>query len=490
MSNFIKAMQQESALKLTENGALAQNTSGENLVDLYSTIGASRNKPEKDLVDLFLRAYGDNPLAALRILFYARDIRGGLGERETFRTIVRYLANCPDKKENLKVNLHLFAEYGRWDDLYSLVGTDLEEDAFAVLLNQFTIDLDNMENKKPISVLGKWLKSTNTSSTESRKLGRLTAKKFGLSERYYRKALSSLRKYIDVTEVKMSNGDFDSIDFSKVPSIAMHKYQEAFKRRSPELYEKYIKDLSEGKSKINASTLYPYNIVENAVNGYKRISEQDELQWKALPNYVEGENNFVIMADVSGSMYGRPMATSVGLAIYFAERNKGAFHNTFMTFTGNPTFVTLKDSWSLADKVRHTLKADWGMNTNLTAAFRQILNVAVKNNISKEEMPKALIVVSDMEIDSCTQNNDRRFYDVMKSEYNENGYDLPTLVFWNVDSRNDTFLASADDKGVLLASGQSASVFKSLCSGITKTALELVMETVNSERYSAIKLAE
>ncbi|MBQ1308030.1 MAG: DUF2828 family protein, partial [Erysipelotrichaceae bacterium] len=228
----------------------------------------------------------------------------------------------------------------------------------------------------------------------------------------------------------------------------------------------------------------PYDIVEKYLNQSNGVDKVLEEQWKALPNYVEGENSFLVMADVSGSMYGRPMATSVGLAMYFAERNKGPFANTFMTFSERPELVTIKGE-NLFERIRYIQSASWAMNTNLEAAFRLLLYTAVKYRTPKEEMPSSIVVITDMEIDRCV-SGDWLFYDLMKQQFEEHGYDMPNIVFWNVNSRHNTYHASFDRKGVQLASGQSTAVFESLVKGISLTPYEYMLSVLNTERYERI----
>ena len=355
--------------------------------------------------------------------------------------------------------------------------------------------------------MAKWLKSINASDEESRKLGRLTAKKMGFSERTYRKALSTLRRYLDVTEVKMSNKDFSNIQYANVPSKAMNNYRKAFERNDEGRFKEYLESVKKGESKINAGTLYPYDIMMKYGVGknywhYEDYDDTLELQWKNLPNYIEGENNVLVMADTSGSMFGRPLATSMGLAIYFAERNHGEFKNKFMTFDKKPHFVTLKGK-SLRDKIEHIESIN--ANTNLMAALEMILNVAVANSVSKEDMPKALVIISDMEFDNAVTERDfdwknRKWnvdstYDVsynerIKKMFTDEGYDVPKIVFWNVNSRNDVFHTMEDEgmENVILVSGQSVSTFKTVLSNIEGSAEDVMMNVLNGERYGSVVL--
>ena len=314
----------------------------------------------------------------------------------------------------------------------------------------------------------------------------------------YRKLLSKLRAYIKVVERQMSLGEWEEIDYPSVPSYAMLRYRKAFARRDTQRFSTYLESLKKGETKVNASTLFPYDLVHNYLqDNYwtpsSRIDTVIEEQWKALPNYVNGENNFVIMADVSGSMYGRPIETSIGLATYFAQRNNGIYKNLYMTFTDRPHFVSLEDCKTFREAINKALNTDVGYSTNLKAAFDYILSTAKENNVSAEELPKALVVVSDMEIDpyfpcEASYQGYRRshdFVETVRKDFEAAGYQLPKLVLWNVEARNDTFLSQ--DENVLFVGGQSPSVFKKLCGALEgKTAYDFMCEVLNSKVYESV----
>lgn len=465
----------------TENGALALNSTDNALVDLFAVCGALRNRSESDTLAMFGKAMVEDRLIATRMAFYTRDVRGGLGERRTGRLMLKYLAdNYP---AIFNKNIEYIAEYGRYDDLVYLL-YDAPEQIIRLIRKQLKQDIENRNRREPISLLAKWLPSVNTSNPETVKKARFIARKLGMSEKVYRKTLSDLRSYLRVVEVDMSAKNFADIQYSAVPSKTMNNYRHAFMRNDEQRFSEYLNSVEKGENKINSAVLYPYDIVEKYLyqsHGDDKVLEQ---QWKALPNYVEGENSFLIMADVSGSMSGRPMATSAGLAMYFAERNKGPFANTFMTFSARPELVTIKGN-TLYEKIRYIINANWQMNTDLEAAFELLLNTAVEYNTPKEEMPSSIVIITDMEIDHCVKGS-WLFYDDMKKCFETNGYELPNIVFWNVNSRNNTYHASYDRKGVQLASGQSASVFESLIKGVNLTPYEYMLSVINTERYEKI----
>ena len=490
--DFASAMNRETTKKLTENGATAFSSTGvSDLLDLYATVGGMRAR-QGDVASKFNTSCSEDLLLATRLMFYVRDIRGGLGERDSFRSMLKQLSmHHPNV---VAKNVDKIPFYGRWDDLFILKGTPAEAAMWVLLCDQLNADLRNMRAGKPISLLAKWMPSINASSKEKVKLANIIAKNFGLAPAQYRKIVSALREYLNVLETRMSKQEWDKITYNQVPSRAMTKYRKSFYRHDEDRFTQYISDVKQGTETIKTGTLYPYDIVEKYVDcGYyaydgRRIPIDDvlEAQWKALPNYIEEEENIIVMADVSGSMYGRPMASSVGLAIYFAERNSGPYKDMFMTFSSNPQFVKLKGA-SLAEKVANAQTADWGMSTNLEAAFMKVLKVAVENHVPATEMPKAIVVISDMEIDSCASCN-WSFYDEMVRRFEAYGYTIPNIVFWNVNARYDTFLVDGNRKGVQLVSGQSASTFKNVIASIGMTPYDAMINVLNGERYSSITL--
>jgi len=494
MNKFVNAMQNENNYTYTENGALALKSTNSSIVDLFGTIGSLRTRNDGEIERLFAKAFAEDALLATKMSFYARNIRGGLGERRTPKVIWKYLAQS--RPDVVRKNLVYIPQFGRWDDLFVFEGTPVEADMWDLIKSQFQADLKVLAaGKGSMSLMPKWLKSVNASNKDTIRLAKKTARTLGLSDKEYRQKLSAMRAYLDVVEVKMSAQEWDKIKYAGVTSRAMKLYRNAFSNHDAMGFEAYKESLVKGETKVNASTLFPYDIMETYGlresggwrDSYLQMSKPYDVileeQWKALPNYVEGENNVLVMADTSGSMSGRPLASAVGLAMYFAERNKGAFKDVFLTFSNNPKFVTLKGN-SLYDKVK-SVEAIVA-NTDIERAFKLILDTAVKNNVPAEDMPKSLVIISDMEFDSQTTGNHNLYYDRMVEMYHNAGYEVPTIIFWNVDSRQDTFHVACDKKGVQLASGQSASTFKTIMANIGKTPLEAVIATLNSETYSMI----
>ena len=491
---FAKAARKESVYVRTENGAAALNSTSDARLDLFGVIGALRGADQARIERLFSEAYRADPLFATKIAFYARDIRGGLGERETFRTIMRYMAQM--HPEALRPNLDLIGVYGRYDDLYCLIGTPLEAEMWAAMKPRFEEDRRNLEKGEAVSLLAKWIKTADASSAKTRELGILTARKLGYSVYDFKRIVRALRRRIGVIETLMTEGRWDEIRYPEVPSRAMMIYRDAFRRHDGERYELFVNRAVAGQEKIHAGTLYPYDIVEKVaprLGCYFSASTLNmdpalEAQWRQLPDYVEAGTSALVIADTSGSMYGRPLATSVGLAVYFAEHNTGAYHNMFMSFSRTSRIHRLKGE-TLAQKVSSIDMSDWDMNTNLAAAFDKILQIALIGHVSQDEMPKSLIIISDMEIDACT-SREWTFYQVAAEKFARYGYVIPNIVFWNVASRHDVFHADKNRAGVQLVSGQSASTFRHVLENIGMNPVEAMEKVINSERYEAITMAE
>lgn len=487
----------------TENGHAAASTTGSAVLDLYGQVGGLRDQDfDSRIKPLFDAAISDDKLLAAKTMFYARDARGGVGERNLFRQLLRYAAiNHPDM---VRPNLKLMPFYGRWDDLYALVGTPLERDAFQVIIDQYYLDICCYNAGKPVSIMAKWLKSCNTSSKESRKLGRLTCKYLEMDERSYRKILSKFRERIAIVEAKMSANEWKEIEYDKLPSRAGMIYREAFRKHDEDRYKAYIESVQKGEKKINTAMNTPQDLVHAYTggnycafaNGF--YAEEDltiEAMWKNLPDFVESDENILCMVDTSGSMYGRPLEVSTGLGMYFAQKNRGAFHNLFMTFSTYPDFVALDDNKSFLENLRTTFNADWGGSTDLNLACKEMLNFAIQNHVPQKDMPTRLIVISDMEINEATRYysfNDPLHIDELKTMYEEAGYSVPQVIYWNVESRHNHFQTRSDVKGTMLASGSSPAVFKAVMAmeDLEVTPLDAMLEVLNGERYAGIKLEE
>ena len=491
--NFAQMAKATSQIKHTENGAKAYNTTGDCLLDFFSTIGAMRPRSIADIQSKFASAYKENPLLATKALFYGRDIRnGGLGERRAFRACLKWLSD--NHSEVVRKNIENIPFFGRYDDLYCLLDKDIlgfnRKDVLNFIIRVLHSDIEALNEGKPITLLAKWLPSVNTSSKVTRYYANQIREYIGINEKTYRKTLSVMRNYIKVTEKLISAKQWGKIEYEKVPSYAMKNYNKAFLKQDRERFLRYLEDLKSGEKKINASTLYPYDLVHKYSSVYfygnnAKIDPVTEAQWNALPNYVEGENNIIVMADVSGSMYGRPIETSIGLATYFAQRNHGDYHGLYMTFSVTPHFINISNFTSLYDCVKHISQTDIGYSTNLEGAFDYLLKHAVAYNIKPKDMPKAIVVISDMEINRYQNQRYFDFLSAIKTKFCLHGYTCPKLIMWNVEARQDTFLSQSED--VIYVGGQSASIFKKLCGSLEgKTAYDFMLDTLNAEVYNRV----
>jgi hypothetical protein len=488
MKKFIQGMRNESKWTKTENFADASSTTFDDVLDLFSTVGALRTRNEREIENKIIKAMHQSPLLTLKTLFHARDVRAGLGERRTFHIAIKFIANT--HPELICKNIELIPHYGRWDDLYFLYGTPCQGCFFEFMKKQFNHDLEELEKGNNVSLLGKWLKSVNASDSDSRLLARETADYFGLTLSEYRKKVSKLRAKINVVERKMVSNDWKEIEYSRVPSKAMLIYRNAFIRHDERGFEDYIKDVKANKTKINTTGLTPQDIIHRASGGhlydYRNIDDTVEALWKNLENFVEGKQNVLTVSDTSGSMYGAPMESSVGLGIYFAERNYGPFKNKLITFSNKPSWVELKGE-SLRDKISCIPKII--SNTNIQAVFEMILDVAKKEKLKQNDMPSAIVIISDMEFDVAqgVRNGKKLYIDIVDDMYKSAGYERPNLIFWNVDSRQDTYHVDKNDTGAILVSGQSPTTFGKIIGTLNgKTPVDFMLGVLNDKRYEDV----
>ena len=468
----------------TENGAVTYRTSGKDCLDLFATIGALRRADDQAICNRFLKAYAETPDLAMKILFYARDVRGGLGERRVFRSILTWLAS--NEKGSVVKNLPFIAEYGRWDDVLVLLKTPCRKEALALLKEQFQADLAALEDSGDISLLGKWLPSVNASNQDTVMLAKMIAKSFGLSDRDYRKALVKLRARIRIIENNLREKDY-TFDYAKQPSKAMFKYRKSFLRNDGDRSGAFMEKVDRGEAKLHTGTLMPYELVERAYNCSEEERRSLDVIWRQLEDFTMDENALVV-ADGSGSMYwgSKPMPAAVAqsLAIYFAEHNKGEFHNHFLTFSMTPRLVEIKGN-DFVEKVRYCRTFNECANTNLEAVFDLILRAAVENHVPQAEMPAKLYIISDMEFDFCVKNSSMTNFENAKASYAAAGYKLPDLVFWNVDSRNEQQPVKENDRGVALVSGCSPRVFSMVMDGELNP-YAFMLSVIDTERYAPI----
>ena len=488
MFDFLNALKAKANETFTENGGRAYISTHSDCLDLFFKAGAMRNASEEEIGAAVLRAYAEDPNKAMKIIFFARDVRGGLGERRFFRIAVKHLAYSAPK--SVIKNIPLFAEYGRFDDLCTLLGTPCENEAAAALKEQLDKDIAGMAEGKPVSLLAKWLPSVNASSKETVKSAKKLFDIFCMSEKNYRQTLSALRKYTDITENRLRVMDY-SFDYGKQPSGAMFKYKKAFIRNDKERYCEFLKNVSEGKAVLHADTLYPYEIVRRVLAEMPSKEERKALDvtWNSLPDHGVSTDNAIAVIDGSGSMtWGnnpRPIDAALSLGIYFAEHNKGAFGGHFITFSNKPRLVKVKGS-DIYEKANYCASYNECANTDLEAVFLLILGTAVAKRVPKSDMPKRLYILSDMQFDCCVEGgNSLPLFEAMKKKYACYGYELPEIVFWNLCSRGAAIPVTLSQTGAALVSGFSPAIFDMVKSGSISP--EAVMEeTIGRERYKAV----
>lgn len=475
----------------TENGALTNATTMDECLDLFATAGGLRNAKEEEIVKRFVRAYAQNPDIAMKILFYTRDIRGGLGERRLFRVALRFL--CNSHKESVIKNMKWIAEFGRYDDFLILMDTPCEKKAVSFLMEQLKKDIMfHYTKEQGISLLAKWLPSINTSNPEKVRLARKLAKAFGMSEKEYRKTLSMLRKEIDIIENHLREEDY-SFDYENQSGNAMFKYRRAFYRNDKERYTEYLDKVSKNKAKMHTATLMPYEIIRPFYENYTfgvGVSDEEanaiNVTWNAQEDFT-GNQDALVVVDGSGSMYGgnpKPITVAQSLGLYFAERNKGAFANHFITFSMRPQLIQVKGK-KLNEKLKYISTFNEMENTNIQAVFELILQTAVNNKLPQSQMPERLIFISDMEFDRCAMNSSINNFEYAKNIFNQAGYKLPKIVFWNVASRNQQFPVTQNEQGVTLVSGCNARLFEQVVTDHADP-YQFMLEVIGTERYEEI----
>jgi hypothetical protein len=449
---------------LTTNGAVTNASSLNKCTDLFFLAGASRGK---DITSLFVSALAEDSEVALRILQWARDARGGAGERETFRKLFGYvLKNHPELASRVMVKV---PELGRWDDLYIAFGTPLEREA----LRMISFALNDVKD----GLCAKWMDRQGANANKVRAYMKLTPKE-------YRKLLVNLSSTV---EQRMCSQDWSGIEYSHVPSVAAARYQKAFLKHDPAGYGKYKEKLENGTAKINAAAVYPYDVIRSLRSGDKTVAN---AQWNALPNYLEGtDENILSVVDVSGSMSGVNVSGSVtaldvaiSLGLYTSERINGAFKDQFVTFSTQPEMVKL--TGNLQSRYDRLHRASWGMSTNLTAVFDLVLNAAVKGTVDEKEMPTKLLILSDMEFSQCIRDGvSVSAMDMIRSKYEAAGYKLPQVVFWNLNGRVGNSPVTYNETGTALVSGFSPSIMKSVVGGEEMTPISVMLKSVMIQRY-------
>ena len=505
-------------LTYTQNGAVAYSTTSSALLDMFTKLASYRSLDEKHIVTDWRKAFNENPYLAMRFLGMSMDIRCGAGERRFTQIVIRDLVKNGGASIAAKL-VPLIGEYSRYDMLYQFRGNPTSEKAVREFLKkQFAEDMANMKQNKSISLLGKWLDKPNSHSKQTRNNGLWTAKQLNMTERNYRKALSALRKYLDVVERKMSSDNWAAIDYETVPSKANLNYNKAFLRHDTERRQAFLSALKTGEAKINASVANPCDIVNKYMNQNdrwyglpKRADDTLEGMWNALPDMIPDDKGMLVVCDCSGSMQSgiggntnmRCIDVAMSLAIYCADHLKGAFANKYITFSANPHIVRFGENDALLTKLRKTLECQDCSNTNLEKVFNLILKTAIDNHSPQSDLPERILIVSDGEFDSmCDAQNtinhygwtnsrtrvDKTFMQSIAQRFKNAGYKMPTIVFWRVNMRNSTALPFKVDERGIMVSGYSTNLLKMVLSDKTNP-MDALLEQLNVPRYDCFEAA-
>ena len=500
MNELLRNLKEQSNVTRTQNGAITYASTMTLLYDMFAQGGAMRGAADEDCILMFKRAYEENPTMALKCLFYLRDVRGGQGERRFFRVCLKWLASThPEEVESL---IYLIPQYGRYDDLFELIGTPIEDSMMGFI--KYVIE------KNEDHLVYKWMPSINASSRNTQARGRLFARAFGMTEREYRKMLSEGRKACHLVETLMSQNKWDQIAFDKLPSRAGILYSKAFARRE-ETAARYTAFMSNTKTKVNAGVLYPYEVVKKARDVMSdtrwyyvtrrnvALDDVDRLAankyWDNLTDYFNGASlNALCVCDTSGSMlsgYGSnsgiaPIDVAVAISLYTAERAKGPFKDHFISFSSRPQLIETVGV-DFCDKVYRIYERNLCENTNIEATFDLVLNTAIANHLSQDDLPETLIVISDMQFDAGYSRYGRvtSLMEAIEAKWNAHGYKMPKLIYWNVNAASGGGNIPMKDKdGVTYVSGASPSIFTSVLTG--KTGQELMYDILLAERYAPI----
>jgi len=468
--SFANAVRNNVPSARTENGMRANASTGSAVLDFFSEVGSARGK---DASASFFSALAENENLAVRALLWSRDVREGAGERAQFRNI---LAKLDNKNPALAARImHKVPFLGRWDDLFAYTDWANRRAAFDMI--KAALDAGD-------GLAAKWMPRKGPLAVE-------LTRHFKLTPKQYRKLLVGLT---NVVENKMCAKQWDEINFSHVPSVASARYQKAFGRNASEAYSAYIAELKKPQAernpevKINAGAVYPHDVVKSVYTGNASVADE---QWNALPNYV-GDAKILPMVDVSGSMGSfsyiqtkgvQPIEVAVALGLYTSSKNTGAFKDLFLTFSNRPEFVTV--SGSLSQRIYKMSNSDWEMNTDLHRAFDEILSVAQRSRVRAEDMPEVLLILSDMQFDRCTRYDDSAVKMIAR-KYEEAGYAVPRIVFWNLRSDTGNTPVSFDSRGVCQVSGFSPSIMKAVLANDLEdyTPYNVMLKALEKDRYA------
>lgn len=503
LDNLQKISDKLNNLSATDKGATTLKSSLNYNVDFFFKAAAMRTHDKETINVLAEKATIENNEIFLANILNLRDCRNGAGEKRT--AIISFLTFLNTQQYSVEYDLlctELFLEHGYYKDILSLMFDDnlnptfLYNACITIIKTQLNKDLETVllklsnqstKNRPSVSLLAKWMPSVNCTSKRTIKMAKKLASDMKMSVKEYRQMLSSIRQHLNLVETKMCNREFDSIEYSQVPSKAGLLYRNAFLRNDESRYTQYIESVSKGEQKINTGTLNPYNIVHKLIHDDLSISyscTEDEIKvldtyWDNLKNqFKDVSQDSLVMCDVSGSMKGTPLEVALALTIYIAERNKGIFHNKWLSFSATPKLHTLSGN-TLSEKIQNIDFRDWNGTTNLESAFDIILTSCLSTNDPQANLPKSLYIISDMEFDACTQSSSSidTVYKTFTEKYAKHNLKLPNIIFWNVDSKNiNNIPVEFDQHGTALISGYSTNILQSIIDNIELTPLNIMNE--------------
>ena len=469
---------------VTDNG---QESLRSTLVPNLDFFARSGNITYPNLVQEFQAALNEDEEIGLRNLLHTRDIRSGKGVRKNSRILLDWIAKYRPSLI-LKTNLlNKFIELGRWDDIFILANcgnTTIANKVVKIIADEIKKgeDADNL--------LFKWL-PTNGKRPEEKVLTSKLRSYLRLTPKEFRKLVSSKRVPF-IPEYKFCNKQWSLLDYSTIPSQCFRKNRNAFQRNDQERFSSFIERVIKGddpKATINAGAVYPHEIIGNV---HRAVTLAMEAQWKNLPDFMPEGINILPVIDVSASMCSSAYSTfdcmtiAVALGVYFSERNKSNFKDLFVTFTRTASFVSLANKRSLGEKFQETLRAPWDMSTDIQSVFDLILGHAHQYNVPAKDMPSHIIIVSDGQFDSMTRGGNGTAMQRIKNMYEQAGYKPPVLIFWNVSASQKDVQAKYNEDGVLLLSGFSTALLKSVFENKLEqyTPLNIMMSTLMDEKYS------
>jgi len=496
--SYLANLKTEANYTRTLNGARTHGSTGDACLDFFAVAGGMRYRKPADQIALFEQAYIETPELAMKLLFHLRDIRGGMGERKLFRTLLRHVART--WPESVRKNVPYISEFGRWDDVLCLLGTPAQREAVQAIKVQLAEDEAALKRREAgdedahISLLAKWLPSDNTSSPRTRKTAARLIRALGMEQKEYRRLVTALRARIGLTERQLTAKKPEKVNYEAVPAQAMLKYRSAFERNDGKRFNDYLLAACEGEKKLHADTLFPYEVLRPFFKGgYWSRSDprgMDALEqlWDHLPGAI-GSANAISVVDTSGSMYCScgplmPALISQAMGLYCAERCEGVFHNHLITFESTPHLVEVHGA-TLRDKLKYIGNLPWGGSTNLEAVFDLILDTAVKSRAKQAEMPRVLYIFSDMEFNCAMRNADKTVYENARERFEAAGYQMPAVVFHNVNSWQMQAPVTAHTRGTALTSGASTHALGHKFDG-NVTPMAHMLRVLNSERYAMI----